>query len=128
VQLTTVTVLAPPAVPGHDVDDDVIVSVIVVECEIEPLVPVTFRLYVPALAVDDAVILSVDVVVPPDGGVGDALLKLVLTPAIEGDVESVTGDENPLTDVMVRVDDTDEPVLRLKEFGDALILKSLDVE
>jgi hypothetical protein len=95
VQLTTVTVLAPPAVPGHEADDDVIVSVIVVECEMEPPVPVTFRLYVPTVAEDDAVIFRVEVVEPPDGGVGDAGLKLAVTPAIEGDVESVTGEENP---------------------------------
>ena len=59
----------------------------VVECESDPApLPVSFSEYVPGDAVDDADIVSVDVAVPPTGGVIEVGLNVAVTPSIGGDV------------------------------------------
>jgi hypothetical protein len=98
-------------------------AVTVAEWTNEPLVPVTFTVYVPASVVDGTVIVSVDEADPPDetvseGGLGDALQPFGAVAA------SVTVPLNPLSDVTFIVEFPEAPALIVRADGDADIEKS----
>ncbi len=103
------------------------VRVIVLECdsEGEALLPVTVNAYVPAVAVVPTEKVSVEVTEPPEGVTGLAL-NVAVTPVIAGEMLKVTGELNPLSEVMVIVDIPETPIATLSELGDADMAKSGD--
>src|SRR5213593_126919 len=93
-------------------------TVIVMEWESEPLVPVTVIVYPPMGVLCCALTLSVEVLCPPDVRVADELRRDVLGPEVaETTVERVTVPANPLRLVKVIILVPDVPRGRLSDDG-----------
>ena len=103
-----------------------IISGIVVECDSASLVPVTVRLYVPAVAVPSTKTVSRDCAEPSDGGVTELSEKDAVTPAGLPETDKVTGELNPFIDVTVTVELLEPPCWIVIELGDADKEKSGD--
>jgi len=100
-------------------------TVIVTECESEPLVPVTVIVYPPIGVLWRVPTLSVDVLCPPEVRVTDELLSDVLGPGVgETIVERVTVPANPLRLVNVIRLVPDVPRGRLSDDGLTVMEKS----
>src|SRR2546427_1416685 len=100
-------------------------TVIVTECESEPLVPVTVIVYPPIGVLCNALTLSIEVPCPPDVKVTDELLNDVLGPDVgETTVESVMAPANPFRLVKDIVDPAEEPLEMVIDDGPAVIPKS----
>ena len=102
----------------------VMVSVTVVECDIDPLVPVTVTVNVPSGAFLPAVKVSVDVPVPPEESVTVTGLKVAVVLFGRPVAESVTAPLNPFSDVSVMVVLAEDRCRTITEDGEALMLKS----
>lgn len=100
------------------------VSVIVVECDSVPLVPVIVMVNVPVVAVLEVVKVIVDVPVAPETRVTLTGLNAATVPLGVADAESVIVPLNPFNDVSVIVDVPVLPWMIVTEVGDALVLKS----
>jgi hypothetical protein len=100
------------------------VSVIVVECVVEPDVPVMVTVAVPVVAVDEAVSVSVDVALPFAGGVTGFVENDAVTPLGRPDALNVVAELNPFRLVMVMVLVPLEPCVTVTELGEAPIEKS----
>src|SRR6266705_2194522 len=100
-------------------------TVIVTECESEPLAPVTVIVYAPIGVLCCALTLSVEVLCPPDVRVTDELLRDVLGPEVaETTVERVTVPANPLRLVRVTRLVPEVPRGRLSDDGLTVMEKS----
>ena len=87
-----------------------------------PLVPVTVTVYVPVLALLDAVIVSVDF---PAAEI-ETRLRLAVSPA-GALVDNVTVPVKPLRAVIVMVEVPEDPLLIVNDVGDADMEKSGEV-
>ncbi len=93
-------------------------TVIVTECESEPLVPVTVIVYAPIDVLCNALTLSVEVLCPPDVRVTDELLNDVFGPDVgETTVERVMVPAKPFRLVRVIRPVPDVPRGRVSEDG-----------
>jgi len=93
-------------------------TVIVTECESEPLVPVTVIVYAPIDVLCNALTLSVEVLCPPDVRVTDELLNDVFGPDVgETTVERVMVPAKPFRLVRVIRAVPDVPRGRVSEDG-----------
>jgi|SRR6266705_2861735 len=100
-------------------------TVIVTECEREPLVPVTVIVYPPIGVLCNALTLSVDVPCPPDVKVTDEVPSDVFGPDVgEITVERFMVPVNPFRLVRDIVDPAEEPLEMVSDDGLAVILKS----
>src|SRR2546425_8559227 len=100
-------------------------TVIVMECVSEPLVPVTVIVYPPIGVLCNALTLSIEVPCPPDVKVTDEVLSDVLGPDVgETTVERFMVPANPFRLVRDIVDPAEEPLETVIEDGLAVILKS----
>ena len=105
------------------------VRVIVVECVVDPDVPVTVTVAVPVAAVDEAVSVSVDVTLPFAGGVTGFGENAAVTPLGSPEALSVVAALNPFRLVMVIVLVPLPPCVTVTDEGDAPMEKSgVDVE
>ncbi len=89
----------------------------------EPLLPATVKVYFPGIALEPTTIFSVELAESPDGGVTGFLVKVVVTPVIEGETLNVTAELKVLKDVTVIVELLELSVCILSEFGAAEIEK-----
>ena len=108
-------VCAPPAVPT--VNEMVAVAVV------EPLVPVTVTLVVPAVAVDDAVKVKVEVALPLAGGVTGLVENAAVTPAGSADTLNVVAELKLFWLATVIVLFAVEPCVTLTALGTADTVK-----
>src|SRR5579862_2160444 len=105
------------------------VRLIVVECTVEPEVPVMVTVAVPVVAVDEAVRVSVEGVLPFAGGVTGFGENAAVTPLGKPVALSVVAELKPLRLVMVTVLVPLPPCVTVTDDGDAPILKSgVDVD
>lgn len=88
---------------GGGVEED-IVRGMDVECERDPLFPLTVSWYVPGAAPEVADIVSVDEAVPPDAGVTAEGLRVAVTPDMDGETASDTWELKPLVEPTLMVD------------------------
>ncbi len=100
------------------------VNEMVVECVVDPDVPVTVTFTVPVVAVDDAVSVKVDVALPFAGGVTGFVENAAVTPLGRPEALNVVAELNPLKLVMVIVLVPLDPCVTVTELGDAPIEKS----
>src|SRR2546425_6270713 len=99
--------------------------VIVMECESEPLVPVTVSVYAPTGVLCNALTLSVEVPCPPDVKVTDEVLSDVFGPDVgETNVERFMVPANPFRLVRDIVDPAEEPLEMVIDDGLDVMLKS----
>src|SRR3989442_14133933 len=95
------------------------------ECEREPLVPVTVIVYPPIGVLCNALTLSIEVPCPPDVKVTDELLNDILGPDVgETTVESVIAPANPIRLVKDIVDPAEESLEIVIDDRLAVISKS----
>jgi len=105
------------------VPDELTVNVMFVLAVSVPDVPVMVTVLVPVVAVDDAVNVSVDVVLPLAGGVTGLVEKAAVTPLGRPEALSVVAELNPFWLVTVIVLVAVEPCVTLTELGDAETVK-----
>src|SRR5947209_10343185 len=96
----------------------------VVECVVEPDVPVTVTVAVPVVALEDAVRVKVDVALPLAGGVTGFVENEAVTPLGNPEALSVVAELNPFKLVIVMVLVPLEPCVTVSELGEAPIEKS----
>jgi hypothetical protein len=101
----------------------VIVRVIVVECESDPLVPVKVTVNVPRLSTDEPVNVTSETPDPPSGTVTRPGLKPTLTP-VGGVADNETVPLNPFKLVTVIAVESIPNLGILRLDGEALMLKS----
>ena len=100
-------------------------TVIVTECEIEPLVAVTVIVYAPIGVLCNALTLSIEVPCPPDVKVTDELLSDVLGPDVgETTVARFMVPVKPFRLVRDIVDPAEEPLEIVIDDGLDVMLKS----
>jgi len=100
------------------------VSVMVVECVVDPDVPVIVTVAVPVVAVDEAVSVSVDVTLPFAGGVTGLGENAAVTPLGKPEALSVVAELKPFKLVIVMVLVPFEPCVTVTELGEAPMVKS----
>ena len=103
--------------------DEVTVNETVVLAVVEPEVPVIATVLVPIVAVEDAVKVRVDVVLPFAGGVTGFGLNEAVMPLGSPDALSVVAELNPFWLVTVIVLVAVEPCCTLTEVGEAPTVK-----
>jgi len=89
-----------------------------------PLVPVTVSVYVPVGVEAPTEIVRVDVAEPPEGGVTEVGLKVLVVPVGRPEIERLTAELKPLKDVIVIVEVPEAPCVIVKDDGEADIVKS----
>src|SRR2546422_11447560 len=95
------------------------------ECEREPLVPVTVIVYPPIGVLCNALTLSIEVPCPPDVKVTDEVLSDVFGPEVgETTVERFMVPVNPFRLVRDIVDPAEEPLEMVSDDGLDAMLKS----
>lgn len=100
------------------------VSEMVVECVVDPDVPVIVTVAVPVVADDEAVSVSVDVTLPLAGGVTGFGENAAVTPLGRPEALSVVAELKPFRLVIVMVLVPFEPCVTVTELGEAPMVKS----
>jgi len=100
------------------------VSVTVVECVVDPEVPVIVTVAVPVVAVEEAVSVRVEVALPFAGGVTGFVENDAVTPLGSPDALNVVAELKPFKLVIVIVLVPLEPCVTVTELGEAPIVKS----
>jgi hypothetical protein len=96
----------------------------VVECTVEPDVPVIVTVAVPVVAVDEAVSVRVEFALPFAGGVTGLVENVAVTPLGKPEALRVVAALNPFRLVMVMVLVPFEPCVTVNELGAAPMVKS----
>jgi hypothetical protein len=115
---------ANPSIARGPVALAITVTMRIVECDIEPLEPVTVTVYEPAIVLLVVIMEMVAVTNPPAGTVTVAGLMLTVGPAGLMAVAKLTVPPKLFTLVIVMVDVAEEPALMLRLLGLTLMAKS----
>jgi hypothetical protein len=100
------------------------VRLIVVECVVEPEVPVIVTVAAPVVAVEEAVRVNVEVALPFAGGVTGFVENVAVTPLGRPEALRVVAELKPFKLVIVMVLVPLEPCVIVSELGEAPTVKS----